>query len=109
MKNTNVLTKHRIRARALRDIMPAIEPEHLEDDPLESHPTPRDAPFLFAQALEADELASHGLRLPKSGPGLTATCRLFTEALIASANGRAMAYSRRKAHYDATMRRYMGP
>jgi hypothetical protein len=64
---------------AMRDgieLSQAIEPEYLEDDHLESHATPRDAPFLFNQALEPDELALHGLRLPKSGPRLTATCRL---------------------------------
>jgi hypothetical protein len=45
-------------ARALRDLSPAIEPEYLEDDPLELHATPRDAPFLFNQALEPDERAA---------------------------------------------------
>ncbi len=86
----NVLARHGVRARALRTSFRRSIPNTLNTIAWISDSIPRDAPFLCNQALEPDELASHGLLLPKSGPGFTATCRLFTEALIASANGRAI-------------------
>src|SRR3954452_22449441 len=105
----------RIRARRparktalLRDLLDPPDPLILAD--ADSSPSDsRDAPFLFTREIEPDYLSDLGVELPRSGLKLTAAIRLITETIIASANDRAMSYSRRKDHYTLATKRYFGP
>jgi hypothetical protein len=70
--------------------------------------TDRDAPLTFAWRTAQSEMAALELRLAQNWRYEDARNAVLTEAVLASPHGRAVSYSRRKAHY-VDRQRYYGP
>jgi hypothetical protein len=73
-----------------------------------AHPHERDVPLTFRWRSPQPAIARLDLPQPKNARYAEARDAVFTEAVLAADTGRAVSFSRRKAHY-VRRRRYYGP